>query len=179
MARLADLSVKHYESDRVPNPYPGGDLPWHVYHRVRNAVVRTCRRYGPTGPMGERKLGNWFSRTFLGFGQDAIQMLDTWESGDDNPIYWVVDDQYNHERYLYMDLTKPTACTVGWLEDITDTLEKFPGWGIGINSLTDGYALIFARKLLLAGPGFRKCKTAAQMLEAMPGLIRTSDDLED
>jgi hypothetical protein len=52
MNRLDELRVVPFTRDRVPNGYPGGDLPWQVYHTVRNAVVQTCRRYGPTGPMG-------------------------------------------------------------------------------------------------------------------------------
>lgn len=52
MRGLESLKVKAFRRKRLPNPYPGGQLPWQVYHMVRNALVQTCRRYGPTGPMG-------------------------------------------------------------------------------------------------------------------------------
>jgi len=53
---LDSLKVIPFTRDRVPNEYPGGDLPWQMYHGVRNALVQTCRRYGPTGPMGVVKI---------------------------------------------------------------------------------------------------------------------------
>jgi hypothetical protein len=53
---LDSLKVVPFNRDRVPNDYPGGDLPWQMYHSVRNALVKTCRKYGPTGPMGVVKI---------------------------------------------------------------------------------------------------------------------------
>jgi hypothetical protein len=156
VAALHRLVVEHYTADRIPNPYPGGELPWQIYHTVRNAVVRTCRRHGPTGPLGERPLD-----------QAYVQSAKQWELGDEDPVYWIVDDQYNHEMYLYMEFQDARGCTPEWLADVTRTLAEFPGWGIGVASLKKGYVLIFTDRLLVQGPGFRECRDAASVVRAM------------
>lgn len=75
---LDSLKVKAITRDRVPNDYPGGELPWQIYHTVRNALVRTCRRFGPTGPMGLIKI--------VPDVENPLTMLteypDFWERGD-------------------------------------------------------------------------------------------------
>jgi hypothetical protein len=160
MASLSSLRVKHYTAEHIPNSYPKGDLPWQVYHEVRNAVVRTCRRHGPTGPLGVRPLD-----------LDDLESAKAWEFGDKDPLYWVIDDQYNNERYLYLEPQAGTAFTPEWLEDITETLAQYPGWGIGVVSLAKGYLLIFADCLMVQGPGFQGCKTAASVLAAARKLV--------
>src|SRR5262249_50885356 len=97
---LDSLKVKAYTRDRVPNDYPGGDLPWQTYHTVRNALVRTCRRYGPTGPMGVLKIVPDVENPLRMLAEDP----DFWERGDPDPMYFILDDQLNHERYCYAEL---------------------------------------------------------------------------
>src|SRR5262249_23044366 len=150
----------------VRNPYPDGQLPWQVYHTTRNAVVRTCRRHGATGPLGERPLS-----------LDYLNSAEAWEPGDDKPIYWIVDDQYNHEMYLYMEFEAVSAFCEEWLIDITTTLAEFPGWGIGVDSLTSGYILIFADRLLVSGPGFKRCRDAVSVINAAKSQIRENPAL--
>jgi len=155
MTKLHDLAVEHYQSERIPNPYPGGDLSWRQYQAVRNAMVLTCRRHGPTGPMGEFPLH-----------KNSADIMD-WEPGDSNPVYFIVDDQYNDEMYLFMEFVASAGCTGTWLEDVTATLSHFPGWGIGINSLESCYVLIFADRLLVTGPAFSLCRNAEQVINAI------------
>jgi hypothetical protein len=155
MTQLTKISVQHYRTKRVPNPSPTGELPWRQYQTVRNTIVRTCRRHGPTGPLGEFPLDK----------EDA-DLID-WEPGDDNPVYYIVDDQYNDEMYLYMEFVDPKGFKKAWLEDITETLRQFPGWGIGVNSLQKGYIIIFANKLMVTGPLFRGCRNAISIINAI------------
>jgi hypothetical protein len=92
---------------------------------------------------------------------------DNWKILDDNPTYWIVDDMYNDEAYQYMEFVDPAACTDSWLRDVTATLGRFPEWGIGVNSLHNGYLLIFAHKLLVKGSLFRGCRDAARITQAI------------
>jgi hypothetical protein len=161
MTRLCDLVVERYTTERVPNPHPRGELPWRLYQTVRNAVVRTCRCHGPTGPLGEIPLD-----------KDDLDLILDREEGDEDPIYWVVDDQYNDERYLYMEFEDPVGFSPKWLEDVTATLRRFRGWGIGVDSLAKGYLLIFTDRLLVNGPGFKRCRDAADVIEAARKQIR-------
>src|SRR3954449_5051814 len=94
MSDLGRLRVAPFAEGRVSNPYPGGELPWRVYHAVRNGVVRACRRHGPTGPMGECAIDP---------GRAAPDIR-SWGRGDKDPDYFILDDQLNHERYLYDEL---------------------------------------------------------------------------
>jgi len=161
MTKLRDLAVEYYTVDHVPNDHPDGKLPWRLYQTVRNAIVRTCRRHGPTGPLGEIPLD-----------KQSLNILKDWQRGDENPVYWVVDDQYNDERYLYMEIEDPLALSPKWLEDITAMLRRFPGWGIGVVNLTKGYLLIFADRLLVKGQPFKRCRAAMDVIEAARMQIR-------
>jgi hypothetical protein len=119
-------------------------------------MVQTCRRHGPTGPLGERPLD-----------EDDLESAMHWERGDEQPVYWIVDDQYNDEMYLYLELEDARGCTAEWLADITHTLAQFSGWGIGVVNLKRGYVLVFADRLLVQGPGFRGCRDVRCVLKAM------------
>jgi hypothetical protein len=147
---LPKLKIKHYNAQRVPNPNPSGDVPWHVFHTVRNAVVRCCRKHGPVGALG-----------VLPFSPKRPRFdILSWERGDPSPWYYIVDDQYDHERYLYGELFCENPFTLAWLSDITDTLSEFRGWGLCICNMWDCYLIIFESKLMVTGPVFENCKTA-------------------
>ena len=160
MTKLKELAVEYYFDEHIPNPAPGGKLPSRVFQTVRNAVVRTCRRHGPTGPLGE-----------LPLDKPNLNVIEDWQHGDENPIFWIVEDQYNDEQYLYMEFNDGMAFSSRWLEDITSTLRQFPGWGIGLG-LAKGYVLIFADRLMVTGQPFKRCKTATDVVEAVRKQIR-------
>lgn len=153
MTRLSDLAVERFRTKRVPNPY-AGQMNWLLYQKARNAIVRTCRRHGPVGPLGMLPLRR-------------RSTIDDWERGDVNPVYWIMDDQFNDEAYLYMEFVDPRGCTNTWLEDVATTLSKLAGWGIGVNGLRDGYLLIFADRLLVKGQQFRGCRNAERVVESI------------
>ena len=162
MDALDQLRVVSYTEERIPNPYPKGSLPWQIYHKVRNAVVRTCRRHGPTGPMGICPISRWRS------APDILK----WESGDPDPVYYVIDDQYNDERYLYAELLGEDAFRPEWLADIATTLTGHPGWGLGVNNIPDHYMLIFSDKLMVNGSRLSSCKHAREVVQAARDLLR-------
>jgi hypothetical protein len=162
MDAIDEMRVVTYTEERIPNPYPKGSLPWQVYHKVRNAIVRTCRCHGPTGPMGICPISRW---------QRAPNIF-KWERGDPDPVYYIIDDQYNDERYLYAELLSPDAFRPAWLTDIATTLEKHAGWGLGVSDLPGHYVLVFSDKLMVTGPRLSSCKTAGQVVEEVQRLYR-------
>jgi hypothetical protein len=162
MTRLDKLRVMRIAKDRFPNPYPAGKLPWQIYQGVRNAVVRTCRKHGPTGPVGEARIGT------EGAVDDRPVPLDSgyWEPGDDDPNYYIIAEQYNHERYVYAELSGSDSFAPEWLTGVTGTLGQFPGWGLGVSSIPDGFLLIFGDRLMIKGTAFsRRTTEAAQVVE--------------
>ncbi len=147
MSKLADplsgVRVVHFGDERIADPSAdGGDLPWQAYHSARNAVVRACRRHGRTGPMGECPITK------------GARPAKRWPAGDDDPALYVVDDQLNHERYLYLETLDPSVIGPPLVADLIDTLAGLPGWGLGVNGIRDGYLLLSAEFVLVHGPTF-------------------------
>jgi hypothetical protein len=137
--------IEHYTADRVPNPSPTGDLTWQAYHTVRSAVLRCCRTFGPSGPMGECPIS------------DAQSIPDSWPIGDPDPLdYFVVDDQFNHDRYIYVEIVRQSAFNGQWMHDLMRTLADHDGWGVGI-AFPKGYVIVFKDKLMVTGEIFETC----------------------
>ena len=93
-----------------------------------------------------------------------VEDIDCWESGDSDPWYYIIDDQYNHERYCYVELYGDDPFNAEWLLSITATLREFDGWGLGVKNIPESYLLIFAKRLMVHGR-LSKCKSAAEVVE--------------
>jgi len=152
------ITIENYTSERIPNPSPFGEVSQQMFHTVRNDLVRTCRKHGPTGPMGLFPVGRSF--------EDAGEFLAAWESGDANPAYFVIDDQYNDELYQYVEVCGTAHFTTEWIEELTASLAKWPGWGIGIVNINQGYLLVFADRLMVQGPCFAEADDLASIVAA-------------
>lgn len=167
MKELDSLKVVPFTGNRVPNDYPAGDLPWQVYHTVRNAIVQTCRKFGPAGPMGVCSI--------VPDVEDPVMMLahdpDFWQRGDPDPMYFILDDQLGHERYCYAELYGDDPFNAGWLLSITATLREFDGWGLGIGNIPDSYVLIFGKRLMVNGR-LARCRSATEVVESARRLLR-------
>ena len=136
------LRIVRYVGERIPDPLAAhSEVSWQEYHQVRNAVVRACRQYGPTGPLGECPITN--SKT----EPDVIQ----WENGDPNPSYFVVDDQLNDERYIYIEVLNPTTVSTDWIISLSAALRAHPYWGVGVSNIPEGYIIIFCNMILVQG----------------------------
>ncbi|MDX1962912.1 MAG: hypothetical protein SFX18_07155 [Pirellulales bacterium] len=167
---LEKLKVKPFTQDRIPNDYPGGKLPWQTYHTVRNALVQTCRRFGPTGSLGVVKIAWDVKDVYL----MAMQDKNFWEHGDKNPMYYLLEDQYNNEQYCYIELYGDNPFNADWLIAITETLREFDGWGLGVNNIPDSYVLIYGKGLMVKG-NLAKCKSAHQVVERASYLLKRGD----
>ena len=88
-----------------------------------------------------------------------------WPLGDPEPIsFFVVDDQYNHERYVYVEIVRPAAFTGEWLRKLVHTIGQFPGWGVGIMAFRQGYILAFGDRLMVNGEIFAGCSDFASVV---------------
>jgi hypothetical protein len=95
-----------------------------------------------------------------------------WERGDPDPVYYIIDDQYNDERYLYAELLGKDPFRPEWLADIATTLEDYPAWGIGVNNIPGHYIIIFSSKIMVTGPRLISCKSAREVVKAVQDLLR-------
>ncbi len=77
------VHIEHYTAERIPDRE--GNASFWDFHAARNAVVRTCKRHGPTGPFGELPLDKVAT---------ADEWIPLWERGDPNAVLFV-DDQSN------------------------------------------------------------------------------------
>ena len=141
MEELHQMPVVRYDVDHVANPNPAGSTSFEDYHEVRGALVICSRRHGPTGPLG----------AFL-------------EQGDPNPVYYIIDDQYNDEMYLYIEIEKGSL-TQAWVEDARKTLQMYPGWALCIKNITNAYIILFADKLMVNGPIFSSATNAREIVD--------------
>jgi hypothetical protein len=128
MPKTSDILVIHYSGDRIPDDRPGEPATGDEWYRVWKAIQRRCGRHGFVGPYHE-------------VDYDAL-------------VYWVVEDQYNEERYQYVEICKSAGMHAAWLLDLMKTLRRFPSWGAGIVNLGGGYLMVFADRLMVTGPTF-------------------------
>ena len=138
--------IEHFTAERIPNPNPAGEVSWQLYHTVRNAVFRCCKQFGTAGPMGERPII-----------PDEDESARNWHVADHESEYYIIDDQYNHECYVYLELLTSRTFSEEWVTAMMQTLGEFPGWGAGLNAFPQAYVLIFADKLLVKGKTFEDC----------------------
>jgi hypothetical protein len=168
VARIERLKVTRFTKERVPNPYPSGELPWQVYQGVRNSIVRTCRRHGPTGPMGEVRIVVGVVDPY----RQAFKEPGFWQRGDNDPSYYIIPDQYNDERYLYAELYGDDPFNPDWLADVVEALGRHPGWGLGINNIPDSYVLIFSDMLMVKGRTFGLWPNTAKVVDVVRRLLQ-------
>jgi hypothetical protein len=167
---LDSVKVVQFTGDRVPNDFPGGELPWQMYHGVRNALVETCRKYGPIGPMGRVKILQQVEDPYI----MRVEDTEFWESGDPDPWYYIITDQYNQERYCYTELYGDEPFSTSWLVSVMATLREFEGWGLGVTNIPDSYVLIFGKRLMVKGR-LAKCKSAQEVVETASKLLKSGN----
>jgi hypothetical protein len=147
------LKIVHYDND-CGNPIEGG-IGWRLFHCVRNAVVRVCQTFGPTGPMGERPLGN----------DDDLASQGKWPLGDRDPVYWVRDDQYNAmDGYVYVDVNRKDGMSEEWLSAIAQCVATHKPWAVCISNLSTGYIIVFCDRILVTGEVFVDCRSVEDVV---------------
>jgi hypothetical protein len=168
----------------LPPSGPGRSLMWLPLAVVHRSEVPP-NNYPPPSEIQENDEGfskndfDWYS-----LRRDLVNALEKHglTAPDDpaaDPHFFLVDDQYNDERYHYLEICSPAVLSLDWLEDMTNALRCYPGWGV-ITNLREGRLVIFDDRLLVVGPAFRTCRTAASVLKAIKAdtALRPADEVE-
>jgi hypothetical protein len=167
MSDLNDLKVEAFTAKRVRNDYRGGKMTWQTYHAVRNAIFRTCRKFGTAGPMGEIKLDPDVADL-------NVHLKDNprfWLHGDNDPQYHIADDAMGNECFVYVTLHGEKPFREEWLAAIVTTLKDHRGWAVEIGNIPESMVLIFSKRILVKGRQISRCKTAAQVVEMATQLL--------
>lgn len=152
MAVIDSLRIEHYTAERVPNPACASGDEW---FDVADELVGACLKNGPT----------WSGC----IGPDP---------GDDVAVSFVFEDtQWNDERYHYV-WVDPTAFTREWLSDIVGVLGRFPGWGLGVKNVEQGYMLIFADRVMVTGLPFADCDSIDEIVTQARNNLETLETPE-
>jgi hypothetical protein len=163
---LDQVKVVKHTIQLPANLQPDGKLPWQTYQTVRNTLVQTCRRFGPTGPMGIVKIAAEISDPYRAIVQDR----EFWEPGDPTPTYYLIPDQYNYERYCHIELYGSNSFTADWLLGIVTTLQEFKGWGLYIKNIPHASILIIGNRIFVSGR-LGRCKSASEVVEKTQALL--------
>lgn len=165
MGKEQNIPVIHYRAAHIPDDRPGaGSRAARRFWNVYTDVVDLCRKYGPVGP-DDRDAGYDY----------------------EDFVFWVVEDQYDEERYQYVEICRPEGMTEDWLLELAALLKrKWPRWGVGVR-IPLGYLMVFPDRLMVTGRTFRRCTTIpaviastrkAMALEETIGRCRSDADLE-
>jgi hypothetical protein len=156
------LRVVHYLDKRILDPKGISEkTSWRDYHTVRNHVVELCRQYGTAGPMGIRNIA-------------VHEDDDEWDAEVDEPDFWIIDDQPNYERYIYIEICSKKVVTFSWFSDLIEMQSRDHGsWGICITNVVDGYLIVLSPVLLVTGSAFADANTLEECFE----VLRTSLDI--
>jgi len=148
-----DPRIIHFTDPRVADPRGSHELAAAEFHRARNRILTECRRFGTIGPMEE-------------FPLDDPGGESNWKaSSTQNPDFFVVDDQLNWERYIYIEVS-PSSFTIEWARAILGALEDLRGWGVAITNIRSGYLILLRDTILLNGPTFDGRATLPSVVEA-------------
>jgi hypothetical protein len=91
-----------------------------------------------------------------------------WKStGVKKPDFFVVDDQLNNERYIYVEVNSTALFSTEWINAVMRCLEQMKGWGIGITNLSNGYLILLHGIILVRGAIFDKVTTADSLIAAV------------
>lgn len=154
---LDRIRVVHYADERITDHWGRREeLTWREYHAARNRLFDICAKHGTAGPMGKRDVEG---------DEDASD--DTWHVAHDEPDFWIVDDQLNYERYLYLEICSPMKVTEKWLCDALSMGEDFAGWGVCVTNVRKGYMIILPPVILVMGPAFARAGTAEECVEVL------------
>lgn len=148
---LEAIRVVHFTDEHVFDPLGAREeLSEREYNDARNHLLEICQKHGKAGP--------------LDFDDDESDE-DKLEDIDED--FWVVEDQLNYERYLYMEINSPKKVTANWLNDVLQFDAKFSAWGVCVTNIKLGYLIILPPVLLVMGPAFAGAKTGADCLKVL------------
>lgn len=94
-----------------------------------------------------------------------------WRLGSFDPDYFILDDQLNDERYVYVEVQKKRAMTARWIADVEAALRQMPGWGVCLTGMPNAYAIVFPRLLLVTGAQLKSTRDLNSTVARMADVI--------
>lgn len=151
---LADVPIIYYDSARIDDGKEGDrHLTYDDFLDVRIDLRTACDRHGDTRPDGANPT------------RDCV--------------FFLVDDFYNDwERYQYLEICKASGMTREWLVDVIAVLRAHDGWRVGVGGLAEGYAIVFADKIMVTGEVFRTCVTMDEFIDTAQNCLQINDLME-
>jgi hypothetical protein len=148
------IPIVYYETGRIDDGKEGDrHLTYENFLDVRLDLRAACDRHGATGPDSNTP------------ARDRV--------------FFLVDDFYNDwERYQYVEICKASGMTRRWLVDVMAVLREHVGWRLGIGGLAEGYAIVFADRIMVTGEVFRACVTMDQFISTAQKCLQINDLME-
>ncbi len=144
-----DPRIVHFTDSRIMDPRGKVVLDHKEFHQARNSVLNVCRNFGTIGAMYEFPLDS---------GLTEKEADIKWKStGIKHPDFYILDDQLNYERYIYVEINNGHLLSMAWIFSIIECLNGLSGWGVGITNVNQGYILIFRDLILVNGSTFELC----------------------
>jgi hypothetical protein len=152
------MRLAHYTDDRIKDEFADGHrIEWQRFHDARNSIIVACAKFGTIGPYG----------VFETESSEPDPSFATAELGSSEPDFWIESDQYNHERYIYMQIFRADVIHAEWLSSLCTSLLSLQGWAIGVSNIRDGYAVILPEMMLVNGRAFQTCASIKDALQAV------------
>jgi hypothetical protein len=130
-------------------------VSWQRFHGFRNEILRGLRPYGSVGPMGEATITD-----------DSEGPLSNWPVESMAPDFLVVDDQWQSDILETKVECGARRVTQEVLAQLLDVAGRWEGCTIVVAIDENEYFVVGAHRLLVQGPRFHGCQTAADVLAA-------------
>lgn len=101
--------------------------------------------------------------------------VEPWPRGAAKPDYYIIPDQYNHERFVYGELCGDDPFREEWLVAVAAALGEYGGWGLGIGNIPESYLLIFGDRLMVNGK-LAACRSAREVVRTASQLLKESNE---
>jgi hypothetical protein len=167
MGEVKEIKVEAFTAKRVRNEHQG-KMTWQTFHAVRNSIVNTCLKFGPTGPMGTIKLDPEVQDLNVHLAENPH----FWMHGDAHPKYNIAADPLDNERFVHLTLHGDDALSADWLASIIAALRNHRGWAIEVGNIPESSLLIFSKRILVKGRQLGRCKSAAQVVDVGSRLLK-------
>jgi hypothetical protein len=125
---------------------------WKEFYDFRNHVIRTLRRFGSAGPLGEADLSIDDEDEEPAFEDGVVE----------EPDFFVVDDMWNEHDRLSVVESDAKHISAALMEALVDAAGRFPGWRVSMR-LGDCGLNVFGDKVLVGGRRFWDCATVDEL----------------
>jgi len=155
LAPESKIPILHGEPRGEELAEPNRETTWQEFHAVRNSVLRTCRRFGTVGDMGEAPITDDEEVPDDGW---HVETACSGEFGDESsPAYHCVDDQWYTGQIFVRLEAFPSEINARLLGTLAAMLTDYPNWCVEIFAGC-GMIWVWADSIKVTGPAFENCQ---------------------